>query len=141
MTIDLKTTPFSGPSFNNNEQVQLLIASAKEAMDSIDLAYTNLRSSIRFIDLSLDDREKINEALQAMNNTKELIILETQKQMIDELTQKSLLLKNVVNEINAKSGKMKSICLTISHISNIIKKTTDLFAAALTAGVIKPKMN
>lgn len=76
-----------------------------------------------------------------MNNTKELIILETQKQMIDELTQKSLLLKNVVNEINAKSGKMKSICLTISHISNIIKKTTDLFAAALTAGVIKPKMN
>src|SRR5579875_866622 len=121
---DIKSVPFAASPVN--ERVQMLIASAKQTMDSIDLAYEKVRISTRMTDLSLDDREKLNEALEEMNMAKDLILLETHKQIIDELNEKSLSLKNVVSTINSKSEEMRSVCQTIRWISEIIKKTTDL---------------
>lgn len=139
MNPDIKTVPFAASP--DNERVQMLIASARQTMDSIDLAYDKVRTSSKMLNLSLDDREKLNEALEEMNMAKELILLETHKQIIDELNEKSLSLNNVVGTINAKSEEMRSVCQTIRWISEIIKKTTDLFATALTAGIVKPRMN
>lgn len=37
----------------------------------------------------MEKREDVNEALQQMNVTEELIVLETQKEIIDQLRQKT----------------------------------------------------
>ena len=47
-------------------QLNLIIEAAKMTLDSIDAAYTFVRSSSKLMSLSLDDREQLNFALQQM---------------------------------------------------------------------------
>ena len=134
-TPDLST----GSKMERKEQVMMLINMAKQTMDSIDAAYSNIRSSSRLVDLSLEEREDVNEALQQLNTTKELIILETQKEVIEQLREKTFSLNSVIDHINQTSVRLNNIALTISKISNIIEKTTNVLASGLTMGIIKPK--
>src|SRR5688500_8836050 len=49
------------------QQVQMLIATTKTAMDSIDVAYKEIRGSSRLLKLTVEERETVNEALQVLN--------------------------------------------------------------------------
>lgn len=122
------------------EQLRLVIATAKNAMDSIDATYRLVRSSSRLLNLSLDERQQVNEALLEMNNAKDLIVLETQKAVIDQLQQKTTSLNSLVAEMNTKSKKLKEISNHLSHVCGIIQNTTNALATALTSGIIKPKI-
>ena len=128
-----------GSKAEKEAQITTLINVTKQTMDSIDAAYTTIRSSSRLMNLSLDEREDVNEALQQMNVAKELIVLETQKGIIDQLRQKTNSLNSVIDHINKTSGRLNNIAATISKVSNIIEKTTNLLASNFTMGIIKPK--
>jgi len=46
--------------------------------------------------LSIDERQQLNYALQQLNDTRELIILETQKDVPDNLREKAASFKSMV---------------------------------------------
>ena len=129
----------TGSKAEREAQITSLINVTKQTMDSIDVAYTTIRSSSRLMDLSMDEREDVNEALQQMNVAKELIVLETQKEIIDQLRQKTNSLNSVIAHINKTSERLNNIAVTISKVSNIIEKTTNILASSFTMGIIKPK--
>lgn len=132
-------TMATGTKAEKEAQVTMLINITKQTMDSIDAAYTSVRSSSRLMNLSMEEREDVNEALQQMNVAKELIVLETQKEIIDQLREKTNSLNSVIDHINKTSDRLNNIALTISKISNIIQKTTSMLASGFTMGIIKPK--
>ncbi len=121
-------------------KVQMLISTSKTAMDSIDVAYKSIRTSSKLLKLTVEERETVNEALQGLNALKELIILETQSAVIQQLKAKTTELYEVMDEMSAKSEKLNEIAARIAKISGIVKKTTDILAAALSSGIIKPNM-
>ena len=129
----------AGSKSAKEEKVMALITMAKQTMDSIDAAYTTIRSSSRLMSLSLEEREDVNEALQQMNVAKELIILETQKEIIDQLQQKTNTLNSVIDHIYKTSDRLNNIAITISKVTNIIQKATNMLASGFTMGIIKPK--
>jgi ABC-type transporter Mla subunit MlaD len=129
----------AGTKAEKEAQLTTMINMTKQTMDSIDAAYTTIRSSSRLMNLSLEEREDVNEALQNMNVAKELIILQTQKEIIDQLRLKTNSLNSVIDHINKTSERLNNISKTISRISNIIEKTTNLLASGFTMGIIKPK--
>lgn len=129
----------AGTKAEKEAQLTTMINMTKQTMDSIDAAYTTIRSSSRLMNLSLEEREDVNEALQNMNVAKELIILQTQKEIIDQLRIKTNSLNSVIDHINKTSERLNNISKTISRISNIIEKTTNLLASGFTMGIIKPK--
>lgn len=122
------------------KEVQLLISASKTAMDSIDAAYKEIRGSSKFLKLTVEERETVNEALQGLNILKELIILETQSAVIQQLKAKTSELNVVMDQMSEKSAKLNEIAAKIAKVSGIVKKTTDILAAALSSGVIKPNM-
>jgi hypothetical protein len=130
----------TGTKTEKEARLMLMISMSKQAMDSIDFAYSSIRSSSRLMNLSLEEREDVNEALQQMNVAKELIVLETQKEIIDQLRDKTNSLKVVIDHINKTSDRLNNIAGTISKVSGIIEKTTNMLASAFTAGIIKPKI-
>ena len=129
----------TGSKAEKEAQITTLINITKQTMDSIDVAYTTIRSSSRLMNLSFEEREDVNEALQQMNVAKELIVLETQKEIIDQLRKKTNSLNSVIDHINKTSDRLNNIAATISKVSNIIEKTTNILASSFTMGIIKPK--
>ncbi|HEY8689269.1 MAG TPA: hypothetical protein VIM07_08540 [Chitinophagaceae bacterium] len=87
----------------------------------------------------MEKREDVNEALQQMNVAKELIVLETQKEIIDQLRQKTNSLNSVIDHINKTSDRLNNIAITIAKVSDLIEKTTNVLASGFTMGIIKPK--
>ncbi len=122
------------------KQVQMLINTSRMAMDSIDVAYKSIRTSSKLLKLTAEERETVNEALQGLNTMKELIILETQSAVIAQLKEKTTELYGVMNEMSEKSDKLNEIAAKIGKVSGIVKKTTDALAAALSSGIIRPRM-
>ncbi|MEO7293363.1 MAG: hypothetical protein ABIW34_09695 [Ginsengibacter sp.] len=129
----------SGTRAEKEAQITTLINITKQTMDSIDAAYTTIRSSSRLMILSQDERQDVNEALQQMNAAKELIVLETQKEIIDQLHEKTNSLNSVIDHIYKTSDRLNNISITISRVCNIIEKTTNMLASGFTMGIIKPK--
>jgi hypothetical protein len=124
----------------DRQKVQMLISTSKMAMDSIDVTYKSIRSSSKLLKLTAEERESVNEALQNLNVLKELIILETQSAVIQQLKEKTTELYGVMDEMSSKSDKLNEIAAKIGKVSGIVKKTTDALAAALSSGIIRPRM-
>jgi uncharacterized protein (DUF885 family) len=133
----------SGVSLAKEREMQtnLVIEAAKTTLDSIDAAYTYVRSSSKLMSLSLDDREQLNFALQQMNDTRDLIILETQKEVLDQLQEKASSFKTMVASMHNRSAKLENITRSLSRLSDLIQKTTDVLVSAFSSGIIKPKLN
>jgi hypothetical protein len=130
----------TGTKTEKEARLMQMISMSRQAMDSIDVAYSSIRSSSRLMNLSFEEREDVNEALQQMNVAKELIVLETQKEIIDQLRDKTNSLRTVIDHINKTSDRLNNIAGTISKVSGIIEKTTNMLAFAFTIGIIKPKI-
>ena len=122
-------------------QLNLIIEAAKMTLDSIDAAYTFVRSSSKLMSLSLDDREQLNFALQQMNDTRDLIILETQKEVLDQLQEKASSFKTMVTSMHKRSSKLENITRSLSRLSDLIQKTTDALVSAFSSGIIKPRID
>jgi adenylosuccinate synthase len=133
----------SGVSLAKEREMQtnIVIEAAKTTLDSIDAAYTYVRSSSKLMSLSLDDREQINFALQQMNDTRDLIILETQKEVLDQLQEKASSFKTMVASMHGRSAKLENITRSLSRLSDLIQKTTDVLVSAFSSGIIKPKLD
>ena len=129
----------SGTKMEREAQLSALVNISRQAMDSIDVAYTSVRSSSRLMNLSMEEREDLNEALQQMNVAKELIVLQTQREIIDQLREKTNSLNAVIDHINKTSDKLNNIATTIPRVTHIIEGTTNMLASAFSAGIIKPK--
>lgn len=129
----------AGTKAEKEAQITTLINITRQTMDSIDVAYTTVRSTSRLMNLSLEEREDVNEALQQMNVAKELIVLETQKEIIDQLEQKTSSLNSLIAHMNKTSDRLNNISVTISKVCNIIAKTTNMLSSGFTMGIIKPK--
>jgi uncharacterized protein (DUF885 family) len=121
-------------------KLELLMAESKRTLDSIDVAYTTIRKESRKHQLSLDEREQVNESLMDLNDAKDLIVLEMEKSVVDELKQKTASLQEYVDGMTTKSEKLERIANTLSRISSTIEKTTNLFADAVSFGIIRPKI-
>ncbi len=138
------TLPPSGGKMSASEkqaQLALLVNESRRTMDSIDVAYKTIRHDSKTATLSLDERETVNEALLELNNAKDLIVLETQQRVIDGLKEKSSALKVVMNDMNLKSQQLMNIANTLTRISGVIEKTTNLLATALSTGLIRPRID
>jgi len=122
-------------------QLNLIIEVAKTTLDSIDVAYTFVRSSSKIMSLSLDDREQLNVVLQQMNDTRDLIILETQKEVLDQLQEKAASFRTMVTAMQGRSVKLTTITRKLSSLSDLIQKTTDALVGAFTSGIIKPRID
>jgi uncharacterized protein (DUF885 family) len=122
------------------EKLSMLLDESKRTLDSIDVAYSSIRKESRQRQLTLDEREHVNEALMELNDAKDLIVLEVEKSIINELKEKTVALQNVMDGMNAKSDKLTRIAQTLSRVSGIIEKTTNLLAEALSAGIVRPKI-
>lgn len=134
----------SGEKLTNNEKrerIAALIAESKRTLDSIDVAYRVIRKESRKQTLSFDEREQVNEALMELNDAKDLIVLEMEKTIINELKEKTTLLQTVMEDMTAKSEKLNRIAQTLSRVSGMIEKTTNLLAGALSAGLVRPKID
>lgn len=129
----------AGTRSEKQAQVKLLISISRQTMDSIDAAYILVRGSSRVMDLSIEERENVNEALQQMNVAKELIVLETQKEIIDQLRQKTNSLNSMIDQINKTSFRLNQISNTISKVSSLIERTTNMLSSGFAIGIIKPK--
>lgn len=135
--------PTVGDNLNEaakKEQLKLLIRESRKTLDSIDNAYYNIRVEVRKKSLSLYEKEQVNEALMELNDTKDLIVLETQNAVIAQLKQKTASLQSVMRDMNTKSAELQNIISTLTRISGVIEKTTNILAVALTTGIIKPRM-
>lgn len=122
-------------------QMNMVIEAARMTLDSINTAYTFVFNSSKTMSLSVDERQQLNFALQQMNDTRELIILETQKDVLDNLQAKAASFKSMVTSIGVKSAKLNSIVKSLTRLSDLIQKTTDVLADAFSSGIIKPKLN
>lgn len=129
----------AGTKTERQQQTLQLINIANQTMDSIDAAYTSIRNSSRNLGLTLEEREHVNEALLQMNIVKELILLETQKEIIFQLQQKANTLNSVIIDMNKTSERLNHISATVAKVSGIIEKTTNVLSSGLTMGIIKPK--
>ena len=123
------------------QQMNFVIEAAKETLDSMDAVYTSVRSSAKLMTLSLNDREQMNATLQQINDTRELIILETQKEILDQLQQKAAAFKMMVSVMRGKSDKLAGITQRLSKLSDMIQKTTDALVSAFSSGIVKPKID
>lgn len=134
--------PPSGENISSAEKAKLeeLISESKKTLDSIDVAYSFVRKQSRLQNLSLDEREQVNEALIELNDAKDLIVLEMEQKIINDLKEKTTSLQIVMQDMNTKSDKLMHIAQTLSRISGVITKTTNLLAGALAVGLIRPRI-
>jgi hypothetical protein len=134
--------PPSGENMSASEKAKLeeLITESKKTLDSIDVAYSFVRKQSRLQNLSLDEREQVNEALIELNDAKDLIVLEMEQKIINDLKEKTTSLQIVMQDMNTKSHKLMHIAQTLSRISGVIAKTTNLLAGALAVGLIRPRI-
>ena len=140
--IDDKLAP-SGEAISDiekKERVNALMSESKRTLDSIDIAYSFIRKQSRLQNLSLEEREQVNEALMELNDSKDLIVLEMEHRIINDLKEKTASLQIVMQDMNSKSEKLMHIAQTLSRISSIITKTTNVLADALTLGIIRPPL-
>ncbi|MBS1576736.1 MAG: hypothetical protein JST09_15665 [Bacteroidetes bacterium] len=122
-------------------QMNMIIEAARMTLDSINSAYTLVFNSSKTMSLSVDERQQLNFALQQMNDTRELIILETQKEVLDNLQEKAASFKSMVKSMGVKSTKLINIARSLTHLSDLIQHTTDALADAFSSGIIKPKLD
>lgn len=139
--IDDKLPPSGEPdSGSKEEKLEVLISESKRTLDSIDVAYSFIRKESRLQSLSLDEREQVNEALIELNDAKDLILLEMEQKIINDLKEKTASLQVMMQDMDAKSQKLMHISQTLSRISGIISKTTNLLAGALAVGIVRPQL-
>jgi DNA anti-recombination protein RmuC len=122
-------------------QINSLLEQSRSTLDSIDNAYKYIRVTSKVQNLTIEEREQVNEALLQLNNTKELIILEIQQSVISQLKEKTASLHTVIDNLNVKSKRLENIISTLSRVSGIIEKTTNALASALSSGIIRPKIS
>lgn len=140
--INDKLPPSGEPisDIEKKERVNALMSESKRTLDSIDAAYSFIRKESRAQNLSLDEREQVNEALIELNDAKDLIVLEMEHRIINDLKEKTASLKVVMQDMNSKSEKLMHIAQTLSRISGVIAKTTNLLSGALALGIIRPSL-
>lgn len=122
-------------------QVNMIIEVARMTLDSINSAYTLVFNSSKTMSLSVDERQQLNFLLQQMNDARELIILETQKDVLDNLQAKAASFKSMVASMGTKSAKLNNIARSLARLSDLIQKTTDALTDAFSSGIIKPKLS
>jgi hypothetical protein len=123
---------------SKSAQLTVLINESKKTLDSIDIAYRDIMQMRKQQSLNLYEKEQVNQALMELNDAKDLIVLETEKAVISELKEKSASLQIVMQKMNTASEKMQRIAQTLSRVSGIIEKTTNILATALTSGLVRP---
>jgi hypothetical protein len=121
-------------------RLELLISESKRTMDSIDMAYKNIRRDSRAGALTLDEREQVNEVLIDLSDARDLIILEMQESVIANLKEKTAAMQTVMVDMNAKSERMMNIAATLSRVSGVIGKLTNTLADALSFGLVRPSI-
>src|SRR5205085_4742932 len=90
-------------------RLELLINESKRTIDSIDMAYKNIRRDSRANKLSMDERNQVSEALIDLSNARDLIILDMQQTVINDLKEKTLALQTVMQDMNTKSQQLRNI--------------------------------
>lgn len=121
------------------EQMEMLILTVDETLDSIDAAYSYIRQSSSKLSLSLDERQQVNLALQQINDARDLIILEAQEDMLEKLQQKTTAFKTMVSGMKTKTNKLADISKSLTRLSDMLQKATDAIVSAASSGIIKPR--
>lgn len=121
------------------EQMEMLIMTVDETLDSIDAAYSYIRQSSGKLSLSLEERQQVNLALQQINDARDLIILEAQEDMLEQLQQKTNAFKAMVGSMKTKTNKLADISKSLARLSDMLQKATDAIVSAASSGIIKPK--
>lgn len=121
------------------EQMEMLILTVDETLDSIDAAYSYIRQSSSKLSLSLDERQQVNLALQQINDARDLIILEAQEDMLQQLQQKTTAFKTMVGTMKTKTNKLADISKSLARLSDMLQKATDAIVSAASSGIIKPR--
>lgn len=134
--------PSGEPEFEGTKEqrLNLLMAESKKTLDSIDFTYTFINRERTRQQLSLDEREEVNEALLELSEAKDLIVLQMQQAVIDSLKSKTESLENVTKQLGSMSQKLVHIAQSLSRVSGMIEKTTNLLAGALAVGIIRPSL-
>jgi hypothetical protein len=122
-------------------QMNLVVEAARMTLDSINTVYTAVFNSSKTMSLSVDERQQLNFALQQMSDTRELIILETQQDVLEHLQEKAASFKSMVTSMGGRSAKLANLAKSLSRLSNLIESTTNAIADAFSSGIIKPKIN
>lgn len=121
------------------EQMEMLVSTVDETLDSIDAAYSYIRQSSSKLSLSLDERQQVNLALQQINDARDLIILEAQEEMLQQLQQKTTAFKAMVGGMKTKTTKLADIAKSLARLSDMLQKATDAIVSAASSGIIKPR--
>jgi hypothetical protein len=122
-------------------QMNMVVEAARTTLDSINTVYTIVFNSSKTMSLSVDERQQLNFALQQMNDTRELIILETQQDVLEHLQEKAASFKSMVIAMGGRSAKLANLAKSLSRLSNLIESTTNAITDAFSSGIIKPKLN
>jgi len=88
--------------------------------------------------LSIDERQQLNYALQQLTDTRELIMLETQKDVPDNLQEKAASFKSLEISMGAQSARLANLAKSSTRLSDLIQRTTNALTDAFS-GIIKPK--
>ena len=88
--------------------------------------------------LSIDERQKLNYTLQQLTDTRKLIMLETQKDVPDNLQEKAASFKSMVISMGAQSARLANLA---KYIDQLVRPYTTNYNALTDAfsGIIKPK--
>lgn len=138
-----ETLPSTGgpvTAAEKEDRMALLISESKKTLDSIEVTYQHIRAESRRHTLTLEERERVNEALVDLNDARDLVVLEMEANVIRDLEQKTASLKSVMVEMNQQSQKLHHIAQLLSRVSGLIEKTTNLLAGALSAGLVRPPL-
>lgn len=140
--IDDKLPPSGEPESEGTKEEKLntLIAESRKTLDSIDVSYSFINRERTRQTLSLDEREEVNEALLELSEAKDLIVLQMEQAVIDSLKSKTENLEGMTKQLGSMSNKLVHIAQSLSRVSGMIEKTTNLLAGALAVGIIRPSL-